>query len=199
MENFELTHPEALESLDETGLNSVEMLEQTSICDFESCGLISTEQISDYIRETLPLTHLEGCPSIQYERVSDPSCPAALGTFYRGSHEIHIWGPTERFDGAEKVIETVTHEVGHNVHENLMAERPEVAERWAQLHAQSIEAYRVDGSGFVSEYARTNVYEDFAESYAAYVRDPERLQFASPEKYAFMEREVFAGREYAAY
>ena len=50
--------------------------------------------------------------------------------------------------------------------------------------------------GFVSEYARTNQYEDFAESYKAYVRDPELLQFMNPEKYVFMRDEVCVGQEY---
>jgi hypothetical protein len=31
-----------------------------------------------------------------------------------------------------------------------------------------------------------------------YIRDPERLQFMSPEKYAFMHDEVFTGRGYQA-
>ena len=103
------------------------------------------------------------------------------------------------YGGCEKILETATHEMGHNVHENLIATRPELAERWNALHEKSLAQYQLDGRGFVfSTYATTNVFEDFAESYQHYIRDPERLRFMSPEKYAFMCDEVFAGREYQA-
>jgi hypothetical protein len=48
----------------------------------------------------------------------------------------------------------------------------------------------------VSDYARTDELEDFAESYMFYVRDPAVLRQASPEKYEFLRLELFAGREY---
>jgi hypothetical protein len=82
----------------------------------------------------------------------------------------------------------VTHEVGHNVHYNLRIDNLEVASQWTELHQQD--------AGFVSDYARTNEYEDFAESYRVYVRQPELLQLYSPVKYEFMRLEVFAGQEY---
>jgi len=77
-----------------------------------------------------------------------------------------------------------------------MEGRPDLAVRWEQLHAASIGRAWIDGLGFVSEYAKTNQFEDFAESYMTYIRDPETLLFASPEKYQFMRDEVFFGREY---
>ena len=68
---------------------------------------------------------------------------------------------------------------------------------WNDLHAESMVQYNEEGTGFVSDYARTNQSEDFAESYAAYIRDPEGLAFQSQEKYDFMRDYVFGGREYA--
>lgn len=49
---------------------------------------------------------------------------------------------------------------------------------------------------FVSEYARTDPYEDFADSVIAYFADPEVLRRRSPEKYAFMRDRVMGGKEY---
>jgi hypothetical protein len=50
--------------------------------------------------------------------------------------------------------------------------------------------------GFVSDYARTNEYEDFAETYRVYVYEPEVLRFYNPDKYEYMRQVVFDGREY---
>lgn len=186
-----------IEIFNETGLNSVELVNFTEVGNFEASGLVSTEQVADYLRETLPPTHLEGCPSICYNSNACEGFPSALGTFDTRNHEINVWGPIEQFQGKEDIFNTVTHEVGHNVHANIMAERPDIAERWSQLNNQSWNNYRQDGTGFVSDYARTNVYEDFAETYAAFVRDPEKLQFYCPEKYEFMKQVVFAGHEYS--
>lgn len=61
-----------------------------------------------------------------------------------------------------------------------------------------METFARDGTGFVSPYARTNIYEDFAETYMNYVRDPQRLLFCSPEKYEFMRNEIFSGNEYTS-
>ncbi len=49
---------------------------------------------------------------------------------------------------------------------------------------------------FASSYGSTLPGEDFAESCAAYVLNPENLQKRAPEKYEFMKKNVFAGQEY---
>jgi hypothetical protein len=64
----------------------------------------------------------------------------------------------------------------------------DLADHWKVLFQQDV--------GFVSDYARTNEYEDFAESYLAYVRWPQTLLTFSPVKYEFMRAEVFLGKEY---
>lgn len=187
---FEPTHD------NETDLATIETVGHTEIRDFEASHLVTTEQVADFLSETLPSTHLENCPSIEYETDPNPLYPDALGLFDSLTHEIHIHGPAERFENAGILLEVITHEVGHNIHHNLIADHPEVAERWAELHTQSWEQYFQDRTGFVSDYARTNVYEDFAETYQFYVRDSELLQLVIPEKYEFMQQEVFSGREY---
>lgn len=181
------------EILYETENECTELINCTEVSNFEFCKFVSTEEVGNYLRETIPLSHLENCPSIKYQSQPAKHNPNSLGTFYCSSHEIKIWSTCE---SREEVLKTMTHEVGHNVHENMMATRPELADKWSQMHQASYIQNTLNGTGFVSIYAKTNVYEDFAESYAFYVKDPERLVFYSPEKYEFMKNEVFYGREY---
>ena len=96
----------------------------------------------------------------------------------------------------QTVLDTVTHEIGHNVYFNLWREDFDFDRRWDAIHRQAKEIHGATGAGFVSNYAQTDRYEDFAESYLAYIRYPAILQAVSPEKYEYLRREVFAGREY---
>ena len=198
MSTFESFGQEGIETPSETSLRAIELVNYTEVGKFEDCGVLTNQEVGNYLRETLPPSHLENCPSIQYQSEYNKDYPNAVGTFDRRNNEICIWGPVERFQDAGEILGTVTHEVGHNVHENIMAQRPEVAEKWNQLNEQSLETFAQDGTGFVSNYARTNVYEDFAETYMTYVRDPEKLSFYSPEKYEFMRNEVFSGTTYSS-
>jgi hypothetical protein len=47
-------------------------------------------------------------------------------------------------------------------------------------------------SACITPYGTVNASEDFAESYACYMRDPEALKLL-PEKYAFMRDCIFSG------
>lgn len=181
----------------EIGDHHLEQVGHTGIRNFENSGLVTNEQVATYLRETLPPTHLEQCSGVMYVDERNPLYPNAVGLFNPATHQISIHGPSERFVAQEGgVYGVITHEVGHNVHENLSAQRPDLALAWAQLHEQSRAQYNQTGLGFVSSYAHTNLHEDFAESYAMYVRDPAALQFYSPEKYEFMRQAIFAGRTY---
>ena len=171
-------------------------VDYTEIGGFEASGLLTSEQVADYVRETIPTSHLEQCPSIQYEPDNPEfvSYPYGLAFFDPETHEIKV-GPAERFGliaPEQEMIDTVTHEIGHNAHQNLIEHRLEIAAKWADLYERS----KNGENDFVSRYASTNEYEDFAESYMTYVRDPGLLQFVSPEKYALMRDFIFAGREY---
>jgi hypothetical protein len=88
----------------------------------------------------------------------------------------------------QDIFDTITHEVGHNVHYNMHIDNLELATEWENLYHQN--------AGFVTAYARTNEFEDFAESYRTYVFEPESLLLYSPVKYEFIRVEVFDGYEY---
>jgi hypothetical protein len=177
-----------------TEVSKTELINQTELSKFELSNLASTEDVAEYIKETIPQSHLENCPAIRYEPVPNELYPNAKGTFERDTHQICIWG--EQFAGPQEIIATLTHEVGHNVHENIMANNPELAQKWSNLHQESLATYQQDGFGFATEYSRTNQYEDFADTYMTYIGDPEKLQFYNPDKYEFMKDYVFAGEEY---
>jgi hypothetical protein len=170
---------------------STERVEQTEVGGFEKSGLLSSEGVADYIKETVPPEHLENCPSIQY----DPDHPVfeesenTLAFYTPKTGEIRV-GPSDRLADTNELLDTITHEIGHNVHQNIIDQQPGVADSWNKLYSKS------DTNDFVSSYARTNVYEDFAETYMTYVRDPELLQFVNTTKYEFMRNNVFGGREY---
>ena len=187
-----------VENLGTSGSETREFANATEICNFEGCTLLGNEQLAGYLNETLPPSHLEGCPCIEFDphNYEFVNSPGTLGFYECGSHAIHIADETRFPGGAEGVLDTVTHEVGHNAYAGLIETNPELAAKWEALNAESWQELLTDGAGFVSDYATTNQYEDFAESYMAYVRDPEKLQILSPDKYAFLHDYVFAGREY---
>jgi len=174
--------------------NQTELVNQTEISGFDKSEILSNGEIASHLKE-LPPSHLEYCDSICYEPIPSEKFPNARGYYDRPSGEIHILG--ERFAGAEECLATITHEVGHGVHENLLDNNSELANKWDTLHTESLAMNEQNGSGFVSEYAQTSVYEDFAETYRSYVLDPDKLKFFSPDKYEFMRSEVFSGQEYS--
>ncbi|MGB7413740.1 MAG: putative zinc-binding metallopeptidase [Thermosynechococcaceae cyanobacterium] len=188
----------APEGLSETSCEATEFICSTEIGGFEGCELINNEQLAGYLKETLPPSHFEGCPSIEF----DPShplfiqSPYTLGFYECDSHAIHVGDESRFSEGAEGMKDTIIHEVGHNVQSNFAEDNPEFDEAWARLHVESWQTYMNEGIGFVSNYATTDMYEDFAESYKTYVRDPELLEFHSPEKYEFLRNNVFSAREY---
>ncbi len=183
----------------EIGRESYEFCSNTEIKGFENCELISNEQLAGYLNEVIPNAHLTACPSIEFTPkdpifVENPNC---CGYFNTTTHEIHIDENGLAREGVNGLLDTIIHEVGHNAHSWLETFHPTIADKWNAIHKASYTEYAHTGIGFVSNYATTNVNEDFAETYYAYVRDPELLQTLSPQKYKFMHDWVFNGIQYA--
>ena len=164
---------------------------------FEASGVITDEQIKQYLRDVIPLAHLDGCRGITYfaqkGKIHGQDIAGSIIPIYR---EIQVFAVDPEYQTADLILDTLTHEVGHNRHTNLRATDMAIDGRWAKLYQQSEEMYVNTGLGFISQYARTNKFEDFAESYMAYVRYPAILKSVNPDKYEFMRLEVFAGLEY---
>lgn len=171
---------------------------EDNINNFEASGVITNEQVQDYLRRTLPLDHLENCREIRYIPQQAAAHGTAIsGTFIPVYREIYVYANTASLRGVDDLLDTLVHEVGHNVHYNIRRDHFNLDVEWSTLYQDSLKTYRETGLGFVSTYAQTNKYEDFAESYMAYVRAPEILKYYNLDKYEYMKQNVFNGFEYA--
>jgi hypothetical protein len=160
------------------------------IMDFETSGLVTNDEVRSYILAVIPVSHLDRCQKIRYipQQIAVQDQQAA-GRFIPMFRQISVYTVSEEFQNREELLNTLTHEIGHNVHYNMRIDDLELARRWGALHKDI-------GAGFVSDYARSDEYEDFAETYMVYIRDPALLRRFSTAKYDFMRQQVFAGREY---
>jgi hypothetical protein len=93
----------------------------------------------------------------------------------------------DRWDKSPKLTQVyaLVHELGHVVGSlNNLDKSPE----WKSLAKKN----------HVSQYAMTNHFEDFAESFAAYRFAPEKLKAKAPEKYQYLKERVFKGLQFRA-
>jgi hypothetical protein len=184
---IEKTLEQSFPAEDELSLHR-EIVGETEIDNFSESGLVSDAEVKDFIEANVPSEHLGHLDGIEY--INDPATEelGILGSWTSlpfGNH-IDIYPHNER----EQLIATVTHEVGHNAHWILENDYPEAFALWEELHNESTV------NDFVSDYASTSPWEDFAENYDAYVNYPDVLQDISPDKYDFMKEYVFHGHEY---
>lgn len=166
---------------------------------FDEYSELSNQDVSNLINTLIPDGHLANCGSIICNP-NDPTWFEIPGT--TGYHVEYVDGrPCEICLAGKEVLEgtgsseleVLCHEIGHNAYNslNLLDQL-----RWADIHDDSMAIYNETGFGFVSNYAHTNIFEDFAETYAVYMTNPDLLKFVSPEKYEFMQERVFVGIEY---
>ena len=83
---------------------------------------------------------------------------------------------------------TLTHELGHGV-----GRRFHNTNQWMMLSGWDSEG---EESCFVSDYAKIDFMEDFAETFVAYRYIPHELKSRCPKKYAFFKEQVFGGMEF---
>jgi hypothetical protein len=160
-----------------------------NIYDFDISGVVTDEDVETFIRNTLPLEHLDHCLRIRYvNHITDVRSTPAAGRFMPVVRHISVYPVSGGALTPPDIFDTLTHEIGHNVHYNMRIDNLALADEWENLYHQD--------AGFVSPYARTNEFEDFAESYRTYVLEPESLFLSSPVKYEFIRAEVFGGYEY---
>lgn len=168
-----------------------------NIINFETSDLFTNEEIQAYLRQSIPASHLDNCRVIEYQaRLVGDHTSQVAGSFTPMFRQIYVYQTSQEYHNTEHLLDTLVHEVGHNAHYNLWRKDWDLKTRWAELYLRSKETFAREGLGFVSEYALSNDFEDFAETYRIYVRDPELLRLVNPEKYEFMRQEVFEGREY---
>lgn len=138
--------------------------------------------------DALPNFHLEGLREILY--APDWPLPApgypGLATanpkaeFIQRERRIVIVD----FDSRGMFYQILFHEIGHHVFFLALGSR--IKKQWVT------EIY--PGSDCATPYGKFSAIEDFAETYACYLRRPEWLLDQLPEKFRFMRDQVFSGR-----
>lgn len=170
---------------------------------FDRSGLMTDQEVKGYLAEALPPEHVspESLTSIEYVDMYVPYQEGDVKGNILGSTQPNLFTESSKIEVYRQVPDgnlnrsemehTIAHEVGHSVYNDMgwVARTPRQL-AWEELSANSTP------NEYVSDYARTDVHEDFAESYATYVHDPEHLRDVSQDKYNFMRDQVFHGREY---
>ena len=145
--------------------------------------------MDDVVRavDLVPAFHLEGLREIVYLPEAAPgvslyggfACFRPKGQFLQEERRIYIY----EFDDADMFFHMLLHEIGHFVF--FLAIGSRVKKHWV--------VHIFPGSTCITPYAASSAIEDFAETYAYYVLDPEALQREFPLKHAFMREFVFSG------
>jgi hypothetical protein len=138
--------------------------------------------------DVLPGFHLEGLAEIAYlteeeaaiELMHLPSRELRYrkAAFIQRERRIVIYG----FESRELFYQVLYHEIGHFVYYLII--NSHLKKHWV--------THTYLNSVCVTPYGMASASEDFAETYACYIRDPERLKLI-PEKYSFMHHLVFSG------
>lgn len=106
-----------------------------------------------------------------------------------------VFDPIDKLNLAEQ-ISLFIHETGHRAEPRVGSQSAYewfLASGW-QITNRSLENNSEDG--WVSDYARTNHAEDFAETYSLYRMNPKKLKRLSVKRYEYMKKYVFEGLEY---
>ncbi|PCK04194.1 MAG: hypothetical protein COA42_19410 [Alteromonadaceae bacterium] len=149
--------------------------------DFNKQRILTVNEVANLVKK-LPKSHFRGIQSILYKpaielRAMDIPVPLnCKGGFYAEYRSIIIHDLQSR-TMSEHII---FHEIGHYVFHTVIGSY--LRKEWTtKLFPQR---------NFITDYARLNPHEDFAESYAVYMCEPERLA-RIPAKFQFMKNRVF--------
>jgi hypothetical protein len=137
---------------------------------------------------SLPAFHLVGLDQVIYDpkwetgsalALQETSCSRqSKAVFLKAERKILVF----RFDDSEELRHILYHEIGHHVFERVLDSKQR--KRWVTVLNP--------GSRHVTRYAARNAMEDFAESYATFMRNPKAVEKIY-RKYAFLRDDVFAG------
>jgi len=130
--------------------------------------------------------HLEGLQEILYDPLREMQQPLLQARRYvpahlKGQYLLHLHAIViYPFENRQEVLHTIAHELGHYVFLHKLDST--LRKAWVtELYPDSEK---------ISNYARTNAAEDFAESYAYFLLRPAELKRLAA-KYAFMQQSVF--------
>lgn len=169
------------------------------VSNFAASDVITDDEVTEYLKSAIPFEHLRGCLGIQY--FDDVLFDAKTGSKTRGLWEgipylgncclIKIFSHKDLADFVlgvkEQIKKTLVHEVGHQAYNNLLWPDTKLIQEWERLYDCSIEDGKVGTCTFISDYAKQDSCEDFAESYKNLVMDDgDLLCRVNEPKYHFM-------------
>jgi hypothetical protein len=100
--------------------------------------------------------------------------------------------------------QTIVHEFGHVVDFNAIQCTYQCSLfNYNSMNTQRLEIFETSQAGYISDYAKTNTNENFAENFAYYVNQPEKYQTkllkddTLKEEYNFIKNIIFLGRTFS--
>ncbi len=164
--------------------NKGEMV-RLSLRGFSQQNLVDVQDVAKMLNQ-LPAKHLSGLDSVTIFPNSNKTVKAAYRVkktslwwekYIETNHRIEIYGVSTE----DIFYWSMFHELGHFVMD--MKLRSSDKKHWVvECHHQK---------GAVSEYAKRNAQEDFAETYACFLMDPQRLLMSDSKRFSYMKSIVF--------
>lgn len=162
---------------------------QILIAGFESQKIVSRNEVIQALLK-LPELHLRGIKVVRYDPnrviatsmtwlMDEPMAPGTRGSYYQTDNfsAVVVW----KFNSKAEFYHILYHEVGHYVFMQTL-QQPARNQWMYDIRKQEPQT--------VSQYAKKNSREDFAESYAAFVTQQPSLN-ACPMRRTFMVTKVF--------
>jgi len=153
--------------------------------DFGKQSIVDIQKLVTYIN-SLPLFHLEDLNEILYdpERYTPQilnneyyqSLTNTKGIYIQSHKQIVIF----EIHSMDQLLHLIFHELGHHVYFKIIKQATKM--KWVKDICRN--------DKFITEYASRNAAEDFAESYASYLLEPDKLK-QIPLKYNFLRKHVF--------
>jgi len=140
------------------------------------------ERITNILRKKVPSVALKGLNNITlYEETIPDAGSKAVGFYINKSISLARKSPVDgRTISWNDIKITLSHEVAHHTHGGCLHEirtLPKgIWKKWRDYDAK----IRSTKGAFVSNYAKTNVDEHFAESFGYFYADPEMLRYKAP-------------------
>jgi hypothetical protein len=186
----------------ETGVGSSRLSTFPECSGFEQSQLMSNDDVKAFLREWIPFEH----------RLPTNVFHIYYTDFYKREGKGYIAGDTlllrhgipmaisiykQSPDGnlsKNSMERTIIHEIGHTVYARALDRG--TRNKWNKISNENRLKDDSGEYGCVSKYAAENPIEDFAESYAWYIKRPVDLYDANRRKYVLLREMVFYGREY---
>lgn len=152
-------------------------------------------ELEPYLR-ALPMLPSLGLP-LPYTRMNHAGITNPVNANVLSNGIIQFYSPMDKMSDSDKE-HTTYHEIAHNYGTyygiDSSAEWLKVS-GWKEVNKKFINERPEE---FVTRYAASNFFEDFAESFTYYRYYPQTLKEKSPTRYEFLKNKIFSGKEFTS-